>query len=252
MIERARRLAGEFSCRFAPRRRETLAGLRRKYADARDGVLVAGADGLRFVAGDAPPLFYHPSMAFIRVKRLRDGGTDALVEAANAKEGDAVLDCTAGLGADSLVLSYAVGEKGRVTALEASRLLHVIVREGLREYDSELADVNAAMRRIDAVCADHLEYMSAMPDKSVDIVYFDPMFTVPVEAASSLAPLRAYAKDEPLAEEALRQARRVARKRIVLKEHRESGQFARLGIRLVRPSGAAIAYGVISIHDEND
>jgi 16S rRNA G966 N2-methylase RsmD len=252
LVARARRLAAEFSCRYAERRRDTLAGMRRKYADAADGVLVVGNEGLRFVADGAPPLFYHPSMALIRIKRLREGGGDALVEAAGAKEGDRVLDCTAGLGSDSLVLSYAVGERGRVTALEASPLLHAIVREGLSEYETELPDVNVAMRRIETVCADHFSYLSALPDNSVDIVYFDPMFTIPVLSSSSLEPLRAHAKDEPLTEEAVREARRAARKRVVLKEHRGSGQFERLGFRRVRHSGSAVAYGVIDIHDDND
>ncbi|WP_027091508.1 class I SAM-dependent methyltransferase [Cohnella thermotolerans] len=246
-IERARRLAAELKCACVPRGRNTLRKLGRLRPDAADGILVVGPDTLRFVRGEEPPLFYHPSMGLIRVKRLREGGDDGLVRAADARPGDTVLDCTAGLGSDSLVLSYAVGESGRVTALEASDVLHVIVREGMRVYRSELPDVDEAMRRIEHVKTDHLRYLRSLPDRSCDIVYFDPMFTKPVMASASLRPLRAVAEDAPLSEESVAEARRVARKRIVLKEHRDSGEFERLGFERGRMTDSSVAYGVIDV-----
>ncbi|THF74608.1 class I SAM-dependent methyltransferase [Cohnella fermenti] len=248
-IERAKALAAELGVRCVNRRRETLRGLERAKPDAHDGILVVGPKELRFVNGDAPPLFFHPSMALIRVKRLREGDTDALLRAASPLPGDSVLDCTAGLASDSLVLSYAVGEQGKVVALEASRVLHTIVREGLQEYDTGMEDVNGAMRRIEAVHAEHLAYLKGLAGRSVDIVFFDPMFSKPVMESTSLLPLRSVALDARLTEEAVAEALRVARKRVVLKEHRDSKEFGRLGFARSRRTAASVAYGVIEVND---
>lgn len=245
-IRYAKSIAEELGCAYAPRRRDTIRGLMRARPDAVDGVLVAGTEDLKFSQPGEPPLFYHPSMAFIRAKRLREGGYDAMAHAAGAMPGDSVLDCTAGLGSDALVFSFAVGAEGRVTALEASPILHLIVREGMRSYRTELPDIDAAMRRIQHVKAEHLDYLRGLPDKSYDIVYFDPMFTKPVMASASLLPLRAVAEDSPLTEEAVREACRIARNSVVLKEHRDSKEFDRLGFPRARRTANAVAYGVIS------
>ncbi|MBB6638324.1 class I SAM-dependent methyltransferase [Cohnella thailandensis] len=249
VIERAKGLAEELSSRYVPRRRETIRGLERAKADAHDGVLVVGPQELRFVHGEEPPLFFHPSMALIRVKRLREGDTDSLLRAARPSPGDVVLDGTAGLASDALVLSYAVGESGRVIALEASKVLHTVVREGLRTYDTGMDDVNRAMRRIEAVHAEHLAYLKALPDRSVDIVFFDPMFSRPVMESTSILPLRTVARDERLTPETVSEALRVARKRVVLKEHRDSKEFGRLGFAKSRRTASSVAYGVMEVND---
>ena len=53
---------------------------------------------------------FHPSMGFVRLKRVLNGKPDPMLEASGMEEGDSVLDCTAGLGADALVFS---GKGGR-------------------------------------------------------------------------------------------------------------------------------------------
>lgn len=247
LVAYARALADELGCAFVSRRRDTLAGLARRQAEAADGILVVRPDGLRFAAEGAEPLFYHPSMAQIRVKRLAAGEGDGLVAATGVRAGDVVIDCTAGLGADALVLSYAAGERGQVTAIEASRLLYLIVREGLRRYESGLPELDLAMRRIGMVHGGHLEALRAMPDASCDIVCFDPMFALPVLGSASLMPLRHHAEDRPLSAEAIAEACRVSRRTVVLKDHRESGEFERHGFRRVRTSYSAVDYGVIEI-----
>jgi len=246
-VERARRLAAELDCAYVRRERHTLRGLARRRKDAADGVLVVGPDSLKLAAEDGPPLFFHPSMALVRAKRLRDGEADAMIRAAGADAGDSVLDCTAGLGSDALVFSYAVGPEGDVTALETSRVLHAIVREGMRTYESGLPDIDGAMRRIRHVRADHAEYLRGLPDKSVDIVYFDPMFSKPVLSSASLLPLRSVAEGAPLAPGTVEEAKRVARKSVVLKEHRDGSEFERLGFERIRMTAHSVAYGVIRI-----
>lgn len=103
------------------------------------------------------------------------------------------------------------------------------------------------MRSIQTVHGEHQSIFKNMENKSVDVVYFDPMFEKPVTTSSSIVPLRSQALREPLTAEAVNNAKRIARKKVVLKDHRASGQFERLGFRLVRVSASAVAYGVIDI-----
>ncbi|WP_276351448.1 class I SAM-dependent methyltransferase [Cohnella caldifontis] len=247
--ETAARLARELGVPYVPRRRYTLRQIERQHGS--DGVLVAYSDQLKYISDNSPPLFFHPSMGLIRAKRLLSGGSDAMIAASGAGPGDVVLDCTAGLASDAIVFSCAAGEKGRVIAVEASPLLYVLIREGLTRADTGLPEADAACRRIEVRLGDHGEVLRGMPDRSVDIVYFDPMFDRAVASSSSMRPLRAHVRHDPLTEEAVRQAVRVARKSVVLKNNSGSAEFARLGFTPARHSASAVAYGVIRI-DEGD
>lgn len=103
------------------------------------------------------------------------------------------------------------------------------------------------MRRIEVRHSHHLDYLKSLPDRSVDIVYFDPMFREPIAESASIHPLRHYANGEPLEMESVREAVRVARKTVVMKEARSSGEFERLGFTLPERGKSKITYGVISI-----
>jgi hypothetical protein len=247
-VGRARELAVELGGRYVPRSNKTLTSLRSMHGN--DDLLVFASDGLRYYEGDEPVLYFHPSMAFVRVKRLRKGESDTLIDTSGCRPGDSVLDCTAGLASDAIVFSYAVGATGSVTALESQGVLHAIVKEGLRQYDTGLPDVNEALRRIEMQGGDHLSRLSVMADKSVDIVYFDPMFRKPLHASSALGPLRSVANDAPIEAEAVRQAIRVARKSVVMKEHKDSVEFGRLGFERRHLNTSKIAYGVIPIDQQ--
>jgi 16S rRNA (guanine1516-N2)-methyltransferase len=244
-VERAERLANELQVSFVPRSNKTIRALRAKWKV--DEIVIVNAQEIRLVQEGQPPFYYHPSMALVRLKRLRSGGNDTLLDVSGVTAGDTVLDCTAGLCSDSLVFSYAIGPQGKVIALEASRVLHAIVREGLRSYRTGLPDIDDAMRAIMTVHGEHRMLLHTMESNSVDVVYFDPMFEKPVTTSSSIVPIRSQAFREPLSAEAVKDAVRVARKKIVLKDRRDSGQFERLGFRLVRVSASAVAYGVIDI-----
>lgn len=212
-----------------------------------DKIVVVSAQEIRLMLEGQQPFYYHPSMALVRLKRVRTGGNDTLLTVSGVASGDTVLDCTAGLCSDAVVFSYAVGAKGKVIAMEASQLLHLIVREGLQAYETGLPDIDEAMRAVQTMHGRHQELLPRMEDKSVDIVYFDPMFEKPITTSSSMIPLRSQAVSESLTRDAIVEAVRIARKRVVLKDHRDSGQFERLGFRLARVSSSAVAYGVIDI-----
>ncbi|AZN41989.1 class I SAM-dependent methyltransferase [Paenibacillus albus] len=237
----AQGIAAELGGRLVPRKQDSLTLLREKYGD--NHLLVADERGLRYYEESEEPLYFHPSMAYVRVKRMRKGEHDPLMTLTGCQPGDSVVDCTAGLGSDSIVFSYAVGAAGSVTAIESEPILYTVVREGLQSYHTEHTDVNEAFRRIQMRNTNHLEYLRQLADKSVDIVYFDPMFRKPMHDSSALQPLRGLANNEALSQQSVKEAVRVARKAVVLKEHAASGEFERLGFQ--RQHINKIAYGVI-------
>jgi 16S rRNA (guanine1516-N2)-methyltransferase len=242
---RSKAYAEELRGRWVPRKRSSVSRLQKTYGD--QAVLLVAQDGIKYCEADKPPIFFHPSMSAIRIKRLMNGRPDALMQAAQIAPGDDVLDCTAGLASDSIVFSYSVGKHGKVTSLESEGIIAFLIREGLSAYDSGIPELNEAMRRIRVVHSEHIAYMKRQPPRSVDIVYFDPMFRKPVEESSSISPLRELANAEALSREAVEEARRIARKTIVLKEQRNSGEFERLGFDDVILSANKIAYGVIRL-----
>ncbi|BFH13486.1 class I SAM-dependent methyltransferase [Paenibacillus melissococcoides] len=247
--ERARKMAEMFGHRFVERRRCTLATLRNRYGD--DEFIVYRNKDVRYTKLGLTELIYHPSMAYVRIKRLLAGEGDTMIAASRAQPGDEVLDCTAGLGSDALVFSHVVGEAGRVTALESEQALFTLLHEGLLLYESSIQSVNEAMRRIALKQANHVEWLRGLPDRSVDIVYFDPMFREPVKESASIDPLRALANPGAVKPEAIREACRVARKTVVMKELRGSEEFGRLGFERLVHTGTKLAYGVIDIAGNN-
>ncbi|SMO56131.1 Putative SAM-dependent methyltransferase [Melghirimyces algeriensis] len=187
---------------------------------------------------------FHPNLAAIRVKELVGGGGDALVTAANLKQGDRVLDCTLGLGADSIVAAHVVGEKGEVIGLESQPLIAALVEDGMKHYASGSSRLRRAMGSVRVVCADYRVTLPRLEDQSFDVVMFDPMFRNTVKRSSGIQMLKELADPNPLDPDSVREAVRVARKRVVLKERLMSGEFERLGFRVVKEASNH-AFGII-------
>ncbi len=171
-------------------------------------------------------LAYHPGMALHRVAALRRGEPDAMVLAMQLRTGEALLDCTAGLAADAVVASHAVGPRGQVTALESVAALALMLKTGLRHYAGQGPTLTAAMRRVRIRHARHQDFLAACPAQSFDVVYFDPMFAQPVAASSGIAPLRPLADYSQVTAATLAMARRVARRLVVVKD-RQDGPYTR-------------------------
>lgn len=242
-VKRAEALSAETGFKYIPRQSFSINKLIERSGDS--VALVVLANGARLVRPDHPLIEYHPSMGYVRVKRIIKGDSDPMIEAAGMQRGDSVLDCTAGLGSDSLVFAVKAGSEGSVTALENSVDLAVLLKEGLAHYETSLEEVNQAMRRIKVKHGHHLEILREMPDKSVDIVYFDPMFREPLMDSAAINPLRDFANGEALQLESVQEAIRVARKSVVLKEKWGSPEFDRLGFRMLERNHSKITYGVI-------
>ncbi len=216
------------------------------------GVLViSSAKPPTFVSADgAIRYFFHPGMSLTRIRNIRKAMGDPMVTAMELGEKDTVLDCTLGRGADAIVASYVVGPRGRVVGVESSSLLAELTIEGLRTYEPPNESVAAAMRGIDARHGDHLDFLRAAEPRSFDVVYFDPIFGEPVEASSAMQPLRPLADDRPLAPEAVEEARRVARRAVVIKERPAADLWQQLGVHhFAGGKKSSIAYGIIAPTD---
>ena len=187
-------------------------------------------------------------MAHLRIKNLRSGQGDHLVHALGLTEGMCVLDCTLGTGADAIIESFAVGATGSVTALEANPIIAAVIGDGLAHATGDNYEMHAAMRRISVHAADALDYLRAQVDGSYDAVYFDPMFRRPVHESEGMNALRVLADARALTAEVIAEARRVARRRVIMKERQGSREFARLGFTdLAGGKYSRVAYGVMEI-----
>ncbi|TGE31261.1 class I SAM-dependent methyltransferase [Desulfosporosinus sp. Sb-LF] len=205
-------------------------------------------------------LSFHPSMALIRLINLQRGGTDRYLEATQLNAGDSLIDATLGLGTDALIGAWAVGNMGSVLALEQSPVLAALVRDGLNHFSEIIhnpknvdkqnswAALVEASRQIQVHWGDHGKILANIPSNSVDVVYFDPMFRHTLEQSGSIQPLHQWSDHSPLHHEAVIEACRIARHRVVLKERKNSTEFRRLGFEtLLGGRYSPIDYGVILV-----
>ncbi len=198
------------------------------------------------VMTSAGELFFHPNTAHLRIKNLRGGEGDRLIDALKLSSGSKVLDCTLGLGSDAIVESFVAGSSGEVVALEVNPLIAEVVSHGLKNFTDDSPHILEAMRRVKVINVDCSEFLKACADNAFDVVYFDPMFRLPVHKSSGLNPIRPLADDRPLTPEIVREASRVANCRVVMKEHNGSYEFARLGFEVVDGGKySSVALGVI-------
>jgi len=229
----AKLVSEELNLQVVPRKKRSVAKLSEIY-DA--NVIVAGKNRLEYYGkGSSTPFFFHPDTAAFRLKRLQRGETEPFLEACALQNGDSFLDCTLGVGSDSIVASYAVGEKGRVAGLEVDPVIAYIVRRGLKEYETADSDLKQAMERIQVIHGEAVGFLKRQPDESFDVVYLDPMFEQLIEESINFESLRELGSHHPLTEEWVREAYRVAKKRVVLKAHFRSTHFEDFGFeRMVR------------------
>lgn len=189
-------------------------------------------------------LRYHPNMSVPRIRTLKRGGSDHLMEACGLQPGMRFLDCTLGLAADSAVASFVTGPTGKVVGLEASPVLYQLVTQGLQEYAIDDPDITAALRRIQTRYGRAEDLMPTFPADSFHVVYFDPMFRRPIGNSSSMQPLRPATYHRPLDRSMVEEALRLAPK-VVVKE-RDEDLLRSLGAREVLGGKySRVRYGVI-------
>ena len=219
----ARKAALRRALPFQPRATRSLAEV--AVAAGVEALLVLGGHASLWVEGTEQR--WHPGMGGLRAKRLLQGERvtgDSFLEAARLRPGDAVLDCTLGLGADALVAAAAVGPGGRVVGLESSPLLAAWAGEGFARLPGEAAT------RVEVIAPDHAAWLAGAPDLGFDVVVFDPMFRHARPAAPGFDLLRRLGDARPLSRAALDRARRVARRGVLVKDGTPGWDLARLGL----------------------
>ena len=207
---------------YVPRPDAPLSSLLASVAPA---LLVFSTDGVALWDREGS-FSFHAGIAHLRIKRL-DAGVleDTLVRLAEFSPGESVLDCTLGLAQDALVAARAVGPQGRVVGLEKSLALFAVVSEGLKVHPP-----GPRSCRVEPLHADAADFLSAQPDGAFDCVLFDPMFGRPRKSQPSFEVLRRFADHTPLSPQVLAQARRVARRVVVVKGSRYSRDLKSLGL----------------------
>ena len=242
-------LAEEISKKLGGRlvRREDLSFDALKKIHGAENILLVKKNSLSAITAEGE-LFFHPNTAHLRIKNLRGGEGDRLIDALKISAGSSVLDCTLGLGSDAIVESFIVGASGKVVALEVNPLIAAIVDYGMKNFSEDSPHILSAMRRVEVINADCADFLKTCADKSFDAVYFDPMFRRPVKSSSGLNPIRPLADNRPLTEEIIREACRVAKCRVVMKEHSGSAEFSRLGFKVADGGKySSVAFGVIEL-----
>lgn len=191
------------------------------------------------------PYFFHPNTAMFRAKHYVRFGEDPLVNACKIEQGDTIVDATLGLGSDAQLLSLAAGKSGRVIGLEASEEIARITSMGLAVYEDTFSPLIHAMRRIQVITCHHLEWLKQQPTEAVDVIYFDPMFEESVTKSDGISALKQLSIDEGFTKRVVEEAVRVAKKRVVMKDHFKSKRFEAFGFDRLRRKSSTVHYGVI-------
>jgi 16S rRNA (guanine1516-N2)-methyltransferase len=228
LIARAREAAREWGLPFIPRRKKE--PIHPLLASVAEALLVFEREGVSLWDQEGS-FSFNPGMAHLRRLRIQSGliqegqQEEAFVRVSELRAGDHVLDCTLGLGQDALVAALVVGPTGRVVGLEKSLALYAVVSEGLKVYD-----YGPDSARVEAVHADSHTYLRSLPSGSFDVVFFDPMFEKPRKSQPAFEMLRRFAEHAPLTPETLAEARRVARRWVVVKGSKYSEDLRKLGL----------------------
>lgn len=245
LLDLAKHWVNQLNAHYVERKSDSIKTLMTKHQ--MNQLLVLCEDHHRlYIQGSDKPYFFHPGMSVLRIKGILKGDNDVMIEIAELKEGDSFLDCTLGLASDAITASYIVGAHGKVVGIESEVLIAELTKEGLSKWHQEdLPQFDEALRRIEVVSASHLDYLMQLPSHSFDVVYFDPMFRVPVNESVGISPLRDFANQEAIRIKAVEEALRVCRRKVMIKERSDSTEFARLGFRKIERPNSSITYGVI-------
>ena len=210
-----------------------------------ENILLVKKNSLSVITSDGE-LFFHPNLAHLRIKNLRENQDDRLIDALNISAGAKILDCTLGLGSDAIVASFVAGNSGKIVTLEKNLLIFTVISHGLKNFSDDSPHILDAMRRIQVFNADCKDFLKNCADNSFDAVYFDPMFTKPLKKSSGINPIRPLADKNPLTPEIIAEARRVAKNRVVMKNNSDSNEFERLGFTILGGGKySSITFGVI-------
>lgn len=163
-------------------------------------------------------LEFHLQMAKLRALNWERKRQDHFADLLHEVSPERFLDATFGRGSDAIMAAYTLPENVEIIALEKSFPVYAVGRDGLRSMQvPEAAALTAALRRIHLLHADVSDYLKKQPDNRFDVIYFDFMFHHTVSQTNNLADLRIFAAQSGLDEILWEDAKRVAKKRIIVK-----------------------------------
>lgn len=244
-MEKAKEIAKALSLPYVNRQKKSVSKLQQEYLA---NILVISKERLElYTFGSSAPFFFHPNSAAFRIKRLENGEQDLFLQAINIQNGDRFLDTTAGLCSDSIIAAYAVGPSGTVHACEMDALVAYIVMQGLQTYKTDIPKLLNCMRRVNLVHLDAIEFLKNAETNSYDVVYMDPMFEEVIEESTNFQTLREAGVHQSLTDEWVLEAKRVAKKRVVLKAHFRSPLFEKYDFNQLTRVTSKFHYGVIEI-----
>ena len=206
-----------------------LYGLSAGQRQSNEDALVVTRKGLVLkVAGKQ--MSWHPGL----LHALRESGTrHPWIQLGNIQHGDQVLDCTLGLGTDARFISEITKE--RVLGIEQSLAIFLITQEGLQNSGAQ----------VDIQFGQCLEILSKQEKNSFDVVIADPMFPKHLEKQShSLSIVRHFGSYQPLSLDWLKEAKRVARRCVLVKDHIHNDLLELLGAEYIWSKGKRLTrYG---------
>ncbi len=247
-IRIAKAFAREIEATYVPRRK-----LKEMVeSGAIDFYYVVEANGRLVIKWKGGEFFFHPSVAKLRMRNLKNGGRDYLIEALELEGNEIILDATFGLGAEAILMA-AFLKSGKVIGLEKSPHIYRVVRDGLERYKPDVQWIAEAMKRIELYNEDMKEFIRKAPDESFDIVYCDPMFENPKYESSAMNPLRPFASYDTVDDEDLGHMLRIAKKRVVIKTHEKDSLFEKLSRKphkVIGSKKSGVLYGIIYKHPD--
>ena len=233
LVEKATRYAKDLSIKYVKRNKQTIKTLQSKVDE--EVLIVNDKRGLSYYGKEGKEVFFHPNMAIHRIHQLKQQQPDGLVTACQLEEGMSFLDMTLGLGSDTLVAMSVVKASGKVVSVEKSFALALLVKEGLKRYaELENQDIQTMIHRLNIINDDNLNYLKILPDNSFDVVYFDFMFLNTIESSSGISVIKSLVSYDQLTQEHVEEAKRVAKKRIVVKSSYKNEQLTALGFEILR------------------
>ncbi len=113
-------------------------------------------------------------MSELKIKSIKQGNKEAIIEAIQLEEGNSILYCTLGLAGDSLIFSTIVGNSGVVIGTEVNKYIAYLSKSGLENYSEDSIEKN--VKNITVINESYENYLLKQSDNTFDVVYFDPMF----------------------------------------------------------------------------
>ena len=242
LIEQAKDLSRLLLMPYVPRKHQSVEDLLDIHHCA--GALIVTKEGPSFVTKEGMPHQFHLSMAHLRLLEIDRGHTDRLLQAIGYETVASVLDCTAGLGSDSAVISYGCPQLTRHTAIEGHPILGYITNYGFRHFQHKNPSVTEALRRIQLVICNYQDYLKQIEPNRYDVIYLDPMFENPVYESPQFLQWRGHLLKSKIRTDIVELGLEKS-KRVVIKERKGSRLFKDIPpIEMVGGKYSSIAYGI--------